>query len=387
MTELDLGLKVDSRRLLWSMNHATRVDVPLRTAIPSSAGALSKHETFTDLDVLGVTIVPGFDIRTVIADCKTSQRGSTERMFWIRGVATFFNSDDSWMVREKPVTAASRQLADKLGISVLEPADLKLLESFHPSPLDFTGPLSVLFDQIEVEKYLKAFDSLDRRLTKLVEFRQFDFWVAEPHRNLQQVVAQLQAASKLLDPVQPNHRALLLDCVWLYVLSLARASRHVRTVHIQAVDVSLQQYLFGGQAGLQEKQALAKVIQKLAPSSLLGDDGVLPSWYPMLLELLIRHLRRPGSLLQELQIAEWMGAAQISRDRSTAERAFGASLDPVAAKLLNDVAGFLITAANLDPGFRSAFSNILFPDSPARQQFISETSSDAILDGVTEGHD
>lgn len=376
MTELDLGLKVDSRRLLWSMNHTTRVDVPLRTAIPATTGAQPRHETFTDLDVLGVTIVPGFDIRTVIADCKTSQRGSTERMFWIRGVASLFNSDDSWMVREKPVTAASRQLADKLGISVLEPADLKLLGSFHPSPLDFTGPLAVLFDRIEVEKYLKAFTSLDKRLTKLIEFRQFDFWVAEPYRNLQQVVAQLQAANKLLDPAQPHHRALLLDCVWLYVLSLARASRHVRTVHIQAVDVSLQQYLFGGQAGLQEKQALAKVIQKLAPSTLLGDDGVLPSWYPMLLELLIRHLRRPGSVLQELQIAEWMGAAQVARDKSTAEEAFGTFLDPVAAKLLNDVGGFLITAASLDPGFRSAFSDVLFPQSLSPGQVASSNSGD-----------
>ncbi len=131
MTELDLGLKVASRRLLWRMGFTTRVDVPLRAHVPTTRKG-AQHETFTDLDVLGIVVAPGFALRTVISDCKTSQRGSTERMFWVRGVSDFFSADDAWMVRSGGVVAAARQLAARLQISVLEPTDLARLEEYHP---------------------------------------------------------------------------------------------------------------------------------------------------------------------------------------------------------------------------------------------------------------
>uniref|UniRef100_UPI003F588B1F SDR family NAD(P)-dependent oxidoreductase n=1 Tax=Mycolicibacterium obuense TaxID=1807 RepID=UPI003F588B1F len=140
MSELDLGLKVASRRLLWRMGFTTRVDVPLRAFVPPSASRRgARYETFTDLDVLGIAVAPGFALRSVISDCKTTQRGSTERMFWVRGVSDFFAADDAWMVRTGGVTAASRQLAARLGISVLEPTDLARLEEFHPVDLTQLG--------------------------------------------------------------------------------------------------------------------------------------------------------------------------------------------------------------------------------------------------------
>ncbi|MCP2325241.1 hypothetical protein HDA40_003748 [Hamadaea flava] len=357
MTEHDLGLKIASRRLLWRMGFSTRVDVPLRAYIPSAAGrATPRFESFTDLDVLGVVVSPGFALRTVISDCKTSQRGSTERMFWVRGVSDFFAADDAWMVRAGGVTAASRQLAARLGISVLEPGDLARLEEFHPSVLELaTGPVSILFDQKLVEASLKAFTNLDKKLDKLTEYRQFDYWVYEEHRNLLQVVAHLEQVAKVLDPKHPVHRALFLDCSWLYTLSLAHAARNVRAVHVTDIDTALQQYLFGGQMALQEKRRLAEMLQRLAPKQTVigGTDGVLPPWYPQLLELLTRHLRRPNSISDELRYAEWAAEAQLAKEPSTAAQAFGDAFDPLAAKLLADVCGFLVTVAGLDAEFRN----------------------------------
>ncbi|MET8198065.1 hypothetical protein [Micromonospora taraxaci] len=365
MSEHDLGLKVASRRLLWRMGFSTRVDVPLRAYVPAPAGrqrATPRFETFTDLDVLGIAISPGFALRTVIADCKTTQRGSTERMFWIRGVSDFFAADDAWMVRAGGVTAASRQLASRLGISVLEPADLSKLEDFHPTGLNLdSGPLAILFDQERVGSAIKAFTTLDKRLDRLAEYRQFDYWVYEEHRNLLQVVAHLDQVSKHLDPRQPAHRALFIDCAWLYSLSLAHATHHVRAVNVSDLDIALKQYLFGGQMALQEKEQLAAVLQRLAPATLhaTADDGVLPGWYPQLLDLLIRHLRRPNAINDELRYAEWAVEAQLAKEPTTAAEAFGAAFDPIAAKILADVCGFLVTTANLDPGFR-VFARTVF---------------------------
>ncbi len=114
-------------------------------------------------------------------------------------------------------------------------------------PLD-SGPLALLFDEGRVAAAMKAMTSLDRRIEKkLVEYRQFDYWVYDEHRNLLQVVAHLATAAKHLRPDEPAHRALFVDCAWLYTLSLAHAARYVRAVHISDPNTALQQYLFGGQ--------------------------------------------------------------------------------------------------------------------------------------------
>ena len=354
MTELDLGLKVASRRLLWRMGYSTRIDVPLRAFVPTTGRKSSKHESFTDLDVLGVVSTSGFTLQKVIADCKTSQRGSTERMFWIRGVADFFKANDAWMVRSGGVTAAARQLSGRLGISVLEPTDLEMLESHHPTDLRLDeGPLAPLFETASVDRYMKAFTTLDKRLDKLVEYRQFDYWVYDEHRNLLQVVAHLSDAAKNLDPANPIHRALFYECAWLYTLSLAQAAAYVRAVHVTAIDTALQEYIFGGQIALREKQGLAALLRRLAPEGTPdGDDGVLPAWYPQLLELLTRHLRRPYVINDELRYAEWLAEAQQTKERTTAALAFGDAFNAVAAKLLADVCGFLVSMGKLNPDFR-----------------------------------
>lgn len=358
MSEADLALKMASRRLLWRMGFSARIDVPLRAVVPHVAGrrSSSRYETFTDLDVLGVTITPGFALRAVICDCKTSPRGSTERMFWIRGVSDFFEADDAWMVRSGGVTAASRQLAARLRISVLEPADLTKLEGYHPTDLDLVeGPLRVLFDEEHVAEYMKRLTEQDKKLGPLIEYRQFDYWVYEEHRNLIQVVAHLEQVRKNLEARQPAHRALFMDCAWLYALSLARAAQHVRAVHVSDIDTALRQYLFGGQIALQEKQQLAYELQRMLARRVSATEGsgLLPPWYGDLLELLTRHLRRPTKITEELRYAEWLAEAAMHKYPANPVDAFRATFDSVAAKLLADVCGFLVRAAQLDPGFRT----------------------------------
>jgi hypothetical protein len=280
----------------------------------------------------------------------------------VRGVSDFFTADDAWMVRAGGVTAASRQLAARLGISVLEPADLAKLEEHHPTDLELdSGPLALLFSEAQVASAMKAMTSLDKKLERLIEYRQFDYWVYDEYRNLLQVVAHLADVRKHLDPKHPAHRAVFVDCAWLYALSLAHAARHVRAVHVTDIDTALQQYLFGGQMALQEKQKLASLLARLAPKGVPtnGADGVLPQWYPQLLELLTRHLRRPTFLNDELRYAEWAVEAQLAKEPATAAQAFGTVFSPVAAKLLSDVCGFLVTVAELDPDFR-AFARAVF---------------------------
>lgn len=354
MTELDLGLKVGTRSLLWSMGFSTRLDVVLRADERPQRGK-SGVETFTDLDVLGVAIGPGYRLTTTIADCKTGARDrSTARMFWARGVADLFEADDVMLVRDREVNDATRQLSNRLGITVLSARDLTIMQQLHGEPQPRRdGPLQLLFDRESVVKQLSAFNSLDKKLQPLLEYRNFDYWIYDQHRNPFQLVAHLREARRVLDPKNPIHLALFLDFAWLYLLSLVRVTEYIRGAHLQDPDRALQEFVFGGAIQLREKQDVAALLQAAKPSG-AKDNSFLPPYFSSLRELVTRLLRRPTQIGTGLRYAEASSALMAARVRTPLIDAVGpAHFDPIAAKLVADVCGFLVAAGDLHTDFRA----------------------------------
>lgn len=370
MTELDLGLKVATRRLFWRMGFTTRIDVPLRAVGDGGSDRKSRApEAFTDLDVLGLTISPGFRLQGAIADCKTGKRArAIERVFWLRGVADFFNADDAWVVREHPPPDAARQLAARLGVAVLTGDDLTALETFHPTDLPIDHPaVARLFDRGKVEKYLASSTGLDKKLKHLLEYRQFDYFVYEPHRNPLQLVAHLHDAKGTLDPKHPHHVALFVDLAWLYLVAVTQVVEHVRAAHLTDPDTATQEYLFGGQLGLREKRQMATLLAKVVPEGVEKPDP-LPPYYASLRELVVRVLRRPHHILSALRYAEVASAGLADGVRVRLKAAFAPEYDEIAAKLLTDVCGFLVGAADLHPDFRTEAQRILLEDGDATEE-------------------
>ncbi|MEU7407488.1 hypothetical protein, partial [Streptomyces sp. NPDC044948] len=358
-------LKALGRRLLWTMGFSTRVDVQMRSYVPvrSRGGRVSAGvESYTDLDVLGIAFSPGFQTQRVVIDCKTTKSGSTERMFWLRGLADFFEADMAYMLRSKAVTDSARQLASRLKLGALLPVDVEEMEKLHRVPFDFRmGPLAQLFDPISVAQQLEQRRQVDTRLQSLIEYLEFDYWVYDPYRNLTQMVAHLADVRSFLNPNKPSHLAVLFDCIWLYLATCAKAIEYVRVTHVSDVDQNLQAYLFGGQVGLREKQQLATRMR-----GLVGDDpalgSVLPEWYPGLLELVGRLIRNPSMFAAAMRYAEWMNFSLTIETPLSIRDAFGKFSQPTAAKLVADVAGFLVAAAGLKPSFRQAARAFVIDD-------------------------
>ncbi|MEV7612057.1 hypothetical protein [Streptomyces sp. NPDC089799] len=371
MTELDLGLKVASRRLLWRMGYTTRLDVQLRgVGLTSDTLAngprgrrTSAPEGFTDLDVLGYSIGGGFRVQTAIVDCKTSSKGSTNRMFWVRGVADFFTADAAYMVREKDLTTAARQLTSRLRISALNSSEVGSLEQLHPIDLDLEAePLAWLFQEERAVKVLRAFGGLDKRLKSLLEYREFTYWINEQYRNPLQMVDELAAVAEHLDPRNPTHLALVLDCSWLYLISLSHAVESMRATHVADHDLGLQEHLFGGPVGLREKQGLSQLLETIKQSGALPERvhvGLLPDYYPRLRELAVRVLTRPDAVMPALRMLELATSVTALGHRIEKAEDMGGLYDEVAAKRAADVVGFLVGSANLSPGFRARARSLL----------------------------
>ncbi|MFE3860612.1 hypothetical protein ACFXPT_09250 [Streptomyces goshikiensis] len=360
MSEKDLELKALARRLMWKMGFSTRVDVQMRSYVPVRArGSRAGHESYTDLDVLGIAFSPGFQSQRVIFDCKTTKSGSTERMFWLRGLADFFEADMAYMLRSKAVTDSARQLAGRLRLGALMPTDVQEMEALHRIPLDLTtGPLSHLFNPEDIARHLERVNRTDQNLQPLMEYINFDYWVYDPYRNMTQMVAHLSDVRQFLNPDNPRHLAVLFDCIWLYLVACSKAIEYVRVTHISEVDLNLQAYLFGGQVGLREKQQLASRMRSLVGAS--GD--VLPEWYPRLLELIGRLIQSPTLFPTAMRYAEWLNYALSSDAPVSVRAAFGHTSHPTAAKLVADVAGFLVAASGIKPSFRQAARSFVIDD-------------------------
>jgi hypothetical protein len=113
---------------------------------------------------------------------------------------------------------------------------------------------------------------------------------------------------------------------------------------------------------MREKAQLADLLQKVG-IAVDARAAVLPRYVDPLVELLTRILMRPTELSEMLRYAEYLATAMVVGERATVRDAFGASaVHPLAAKLLADVCGFLVTAAGLRPEFRAAARDRLVVD-------------------------
>lgn len=368
MSELDLGLKVASRRMLWRMGYTTRVDVALRSvATTENRRTQSRAQAFTDLDVLGISIGPGFHVQSAIIDCKTSARGSTERMFWVRGVANFFDADTAYMVRDHELGSAARQLAVRLDITALTSGDVTRLEELHrDSTLPDASPVSWLFDRERVSSSISAFGDLDKRLRPLAAYRQFDYWIYDERRNLIQMVEHLRGSARFLDSNNPVHIALLLDLAWLYLVSLSHAVESIRRAQLGQPDTALQEYLLGGPLGVREKRELSEVLIKLQSSGAIPgsvDVDILPQYFPALRELTVRVIRRPSKVILALRLLEVSYASALGGHLEPVGPSLGLTYDEVAAKQAADVVGFLVSSAELDKDFRKIIRFLLLGES------------------------
>jgi hypothetical protein len=373
MSEKDLELKLLARRLVWEQGGATRLNVPLRTAVDRERAG-SRYQEFTDLDVLGTFPAPNSQHRIEIFDCKTSTSRTTERMFWLRGVSDLFAPDRAWLLRTSGVTEAARVLAQRLDLGTLTSADLDILLRVHTSGANSHAAIERLFDPAAHHEFQSKVTTLDKKLKPLAEALRYDAWATDSHRNLSALPATL-ARAKGLSSENPVHVALLLDLAWLYLFALTRAVSYVATTGANEIAPRFEEYFLGGQQAKREKEALAKTFADIAG----GQRALLPGYFRTLVEVFGRYFIAPSRLHEGMRYLEVLAAGVAVKRRPNLAEAFGDDFDPVAAKLACDVLTFLVGTGDLPPSFRVLFRELLMGMPPETR------TADAAPDAGTTG--
>lgn len=360
-SERDLYLKLDIRRLFWAMNASTCLDVKLRAYVAGDARGRRTQE-YTDIDVLGVACsISGYP-EISLADCKTSSKRVLERMFWLKGVSEYFSSDSAYLVRSDAVPAAARSLSTRLEIGVIDPYDYQELVSAYSKLITFGGPIDCLFTEETVLKQLNNPSSLDRRLRRLSDYLRFDYWVYDSYRNLTKLVAFMAESSDVLDGRNPSHLSMFFEACWLYSFALAKLAHHVRMTRIADVPTAVEVYVAGGEFSANEKLVLANLL-KAKGIALDPKSAVSPPYLMELVELTSQLLRYPSELTSVLQYSEYLATAVVSGETASVGLAFGRQrVRPIAAKLLVDVANFLVRAGGLGEEFRAEARRRLVSD-------------------------
>jgi hypothetical protein len=383
VSERDLSLKLRTARWFWAMGSA----VVLRVRLTSYSGGTAQRRKggspsltdLADLDVLGVEVGPDYLARYRAAECKSAKAGAKE-LFWLRGVLDYFGGGDGFLVvhYDDVRTPALRELAGRMQLGVITVNDFDALDAaYRPDSV-----ADVLFEAETLARADQLLRSPSKGLERLTDYTLRLYWQLPQHRNLQQGVGFLRSASESLRPDQRAHVLLFGEVVFRYLLSLyALCADVLRRGYPHTRDLALA-YLHGGALGLHEAQQRVRAVQALQ-QQLEGGDRVelagvfneAPQYFDAMLDVVERLLRHPAlatAALRQLTVALH---GVIVAERPSWELLEAS--DPLAGKLVNDVAAFLTRAAGLDRGLRERLSWALETEREAVAPSADATAADA----------
>jgi hypothetical protein len=197
----------------------------------------------------------------------------------------------------------------------------------------------------------------DKRLDRLVRFRDHDYWYLPPERRIQRLLVELRSANKVLNINQRAHVVLVIDLMFLFTLALLGACRHVSASSLADPREALLDYVLGGsELARARKQGLSDLAVGLKglesqvefPSEVLESLTVEPPYFAALAETTTRLLRRPRDAQRLLRYIEWWGQAEIGLGATSVVDALGAPYGDITRKLVGDIVRMCFDAAALE---------------------------------------
>lgn len=355
MSTKDYPLKIRLNNVLWCLGHYTRLEVKI-AEYSSHKGAPME---LTDLDVLGIRVLPDLATHYTLADCTSNKawlKSPIQRAFWLRGVMDFFgasmgylalNTDGALQVQE-----VQRSVANRLGVSILTESNLAELESRVVNP----EALSLKLATPEAWHYYESnLANLCKGLEPILKFRKYGYWITPPHEILHSMVALLTKQRTLMDPNSKFCKALAVDLLSLFSLSLLQMASHLYRVNPDDMQSETRAYFFGGHHEMRRREAIVTSIKKLIDAmpkqgTLFGQPFSLdPDYMPQLTELTFRFLGKPHHssqiprYLQVLLFEKTLYKGSNQPGMTYLEREFS----DVTSKLSRDAAQFVAGATGL----------------------------------------
>jgi len=349
----DFELKIRLNNIFWSLGCYTRLEVKL--------AEYSTHNRIpmelTDLDVLGIRILPDLNIDYLTADCTSSKhviKSPIQRVFWLKGIMDFFGASKGYLSlkTKNPIPEVQRIVAYRLGVTILDENNLSNLEK----RVSNSGSLRLQSGKPDSWLYFENnLTTISKNLAPLLNFRKHKYWINQPYQNLYSLISVIGKNRRFFDGENRLQRALVLDLLALFSLSLLQMSAYVFQVNPENPEMELKAYFYGGHTEMQRKQIIINNIQKLIEN--IPQQGDLfnqhlkldPEYLPNMFDVGFRLLNKP---FDSSQILRYLQVVLFEKTLNKGENQEGlnyldTSFSDTTKKLTKDIAKFFSDATGL----------------------------------------
>jgi len=337
--------------IFWALGCYTRVDVKLAEHTFKEKSPLE----LTDIDILGIRILPDFAINFLLADCTSNRniiRSPIQRVFWLRGVMEFFNASHSYLClgSNNPIQETQRVVAQKLGVTILNEDNLANLEK---RIINSDAP-QLQLNKFEPWLYFEHnLTVLSKDLSRLISFRKYNYWLNPKYQNLHAIISIVKKHNRFVNEKDKLHKALIFDLLTLFVLSLLQMSAYVFNINPENPEMELKSYFYGGYIEMKKRREIVDNIKKIINSQnqkLLFDDILKldPDYLTNLFEIGFRFLNKPYDASQVLRYLQvFLFEKILYNEQNQQGMEYLESFPEITKKLTRDIIKFFCNATSL----------------------------------------
>ena len=341
----DFELKIRVNNIFWSLGCYTRLEVRLAKY---SLQRKSPME-LTDLDVLGIRILPDLSIDHLVADCTTNRdviKSPIQRVFWLKGVMDFFGASKGYLSvgTTNPISEVQRIVAQRLGITILDENNLANLEKRTVN----SGALQLKSSKPELWQYENDLTNLSKEIGPLLNFRKYNYWINSSHQNLHALISLVSKHNKSFNETNRLQKALIVDLLTLFTLSVLQMSAYVFQINPENPEIELKSYFYGGHAEMKRRQDIVENIKRLMEN--MPMQGIIfndilkldPNYLPSLFDIAFRLLNRPFDSSQILRYLQSILFEKILHKGENDEgiKYLETGFSDITKKLTRDIAKF-----------------------------------------------
>jgi hypothetical protein len=311
-----------------------------------------ERKQVTDFDVLAVLVEPDFAISVAVAECKDVEERAMEFLLKLNGLKAFFGARKAYLVQSR-LDVNAREVARELGIWCLDEENLSTLMSG-------VGVQEKPHVQLESDIYTekaKLFKQQKKDFPKPIKYLKYDFWTLPEHRNVINLMHQLQQISDKVDQTKVSHVVLVHQMAVNLSVALVQLTAQIVRSNINNIEDGCKTRMLGGSRERRDREALFDTLAQVLPGNGLS---LSPEYLPNLAEIAARLINGASAACKIISCLDHFTRRILV---PSYDDAFGSPLvvyGDRTAKLARDVLRFIVSNAKLPEAiFAASFSDNL----------------------------
>lgn len=337
----------------------------------------------TDIDVFASIPDEFHGYRRLLIDCKTKRGESPiSRAFWQRGVMEYMDAQRAiCILRRDIIQPDHRYIAAQFQVLLMteEDFDRYAVATGVASDAPY-GNIGV------IDNWEKYFDISKRfsQLAPAIQFSKSYYWMIQTEAEASRIVISTAwDIHRELDPVKPEHLAIVGDLAALLMHSLAKLVTKVFAGYLQPknrTDLSeaLLFLIYGGRESYEHRNTLK---QKLESALKPGEDpsALTPPLWNTFIQLIRQALDAPTEIPQAPLLLREIAWTMLANNSDLSFATTLANESPQAAKLALLGIEYLCKAAKLPPEFTDIYVDLLMI---AQEPVESTVTSQEVINEV-----